>query len=87
VRHVLWALPDPAAAVERWASLLRPGGVLQLVEGCWSTGSGLPAAECERLVLAHLGSVTIRRLEDPTLWGGPIDDERFLLRALGRDVR
>jgi SAM-dependent methyltransferase len=87
VRHVLWALPDPAAAVERWAALLRPGGVLLLVEGCWSTGSGLSAAECERLVLAHLESVTVRRLEDPALWGHPIEDERFLVRALGRDIK
>jgi SAM-dependent methyltransferase len=87
VRHVLWALPDPGAAVERWAALLRPGGVLLLIEGCWSTGSGLSAAECERLALGHLDSVTVRRLEDPTLWGRPVDDERFLLRALARDVR
>jgi SAM-dependent methyltransferase len=87
VRHVLWALPDPGAAVERWADLLRPGGVLLLVEGCWSTGSGLSAAECEQLVLRHLESVTVRRLEDPALWGRPVDDERFLVRALSRDVR
>jgi SAM-dependent methyltransferase len=87
VRHVLWALPDPGVAVERWAALLRPGGVLLLIEGCWSTGSGLPAAECERLALAHLDSVTLRRLEDPILWGRPVDDERFLLRGLARDVR
>jgi SAM-dependent methyltransferase len=87
VRHVLWALPDPGAAVERWAALLRPGGVLLLVEGCWSTGSGLSAGECEQLVLPHLESVTVRRLEDPALWGRPVDDERFLLRALSRDVR
>jgi SAM-dependent methyltransferase len=87
VRHVLWALPDPGAAVERWAALLRPGGVLLLIEGCWSTGSGLSAVECERLVLGHLESVTVRRLEDPALWGRPIDDERFLVRGLARDLR
>jgi SAM-dependent methyltransferase len=87
VRHVLWALPAPGAAVERWAALLRPGGVLLLIEGCWSTGSGLSAVECERLVLGHLESVTVRRLEDPALWGRPIDDERFLVRGLARDLR
>src|SRR5689334_16921818 len=27
-RHVLWALPEPAAVVGRWRELLRPGGRL-----------------------------------------------------------
>jgi SAM-dependent methyltransferase len=40
VRHVLWTLPDPHAALRRWRSLLRPGGRLVLVEGRW----GPPAA-------------------------------------------
>ena len=42
-RHVLWALPDPAAALARWVELLAPGGRLVLVEGSWSTGAGLTA--------------------------------------------
>ena len=40
-RHVLWALPDPAAALTRWIGLLAPGGRLVLVEGRWHTGGGL----------------------------------------------
>ena len=28
-RHVLWAMPDPAAALKRWIELLGPDGVLQ----------------------------------------------------------
>ena len=40
-RHVLWALPDPAAALERWIGLLGAGGRLVLVEGRWHTGGGL----------------------------------------------
>ena len=40
-RHVLWAMPDPAAALIRWCGLLRPTGSLVLVEGRWSTGAGL----------------------------------------------
>ncbi|GHF56087.1 SAM-dependent methyltransferase [Amycolatopsis bartoniae] len=42
-RHVVWALPDPAAALGRWVRLLRPGGRVVLVEGRWATGTGLTA--------------------------------------------
>ncbi|WP_441247997.1 class I SAM-dependent methyltransferase [Kitasatospora sp. McL0602] len=34
-RHLLWTLPDPAAALETWVGMLRPGGRLVLVEGRW----------------------------------------------------
>jgi SAM-dependent methyltransferase len=35
VRHVIWTLPDPAAALRAWVGRLRPGGRLVLVEGRW----------------------------------------------------
>ncbi|GAA1069594.1 class I SAM-dependent methyltransferase [Kitasatospora nipponensis] len=35
VRHLLWTLPDPHAALRAWAERLRPGGRLVLVEGRW----------------------------------------------------
>ncbi|MGI5291422.1 class I SAM-dependent methyltransferase [Nonomuraea polychroma] len=38
-RHLLWTIPEPEAALTRWAVLLRPGGRLVLVEGRWSTSS------------------------------------------------
>ncbi|MFG3305525.1 methyltransferase domain-containing protein [Streptomyces wuyuanensis] len=81
VRHVLWALPDPEAALAHWTSLLRPGGRLVLVEGVWD-GSGLPAAR----LIAALGPLTRRieheRLSDVTgLWGRPVHDERYALVA------
>nr|QEO75028.1 hypothetical protein [uncultured bacterium] len=78
-RHVLWALPDPAAALKRWAGLLRPGGLLVLVEGRWSTGAGLTAADCRALVLEVRREAEVTRLDDPALWGRAIDDERYLL--------
>ena len=81
-RHVLWALDDPAAAVGRWVRLLRPGGRLVLVEGRWSTGGGLTAAECRDLVLRHRSIADVRPLGgEPLLWGGPVDDERYLLSS------
>ncbi|MFI9385855.1 class I SAM-dependent methyltransferase [Kutzneria sp. NPDC052558] len=76
-RHVLWTLP--AEAVGRWVELLRPGGRLVLVEGRWSTGAGLTAEQCRRLVLRHRREAVVTPLTDPALWGGPIDDERYVL--------
>jgi SAM-dependent methyltransferase len=78
-RHVLWALPEPAAALARWLQLVRPGGRLVLVEGRWDTGVGLSAAACRGLVLRHRQAVQVHRLDDPALWGRAIADERYLL--------
>lgn len=81
VRHVLWALPDPTAAVATWRGLLRDGGHLLLVEGRWHTGAGLSSGETVSLVSAQFAEVTLRQLPDPALWGGPITDERYLVTA------
>jgi SAM-dependent methyltransferase len=78
-RHVLWALPDPAAALKVWVDLLKPGGLLVLIEGRWSTGAGLTAAACRALVLEARQEADVVRLDDPALWGRSIDDERYLL--------
>lgn len=79
VRHVLWAMPDPDAAVGRWVQLLRPAGRLLLVEGRWHTGGGLSAEQARELVARHRAHVRVEHLHDQTLWGGPISDERYLL--------
>lgn len=78
-RHVLWAMPDPEAAIARWVGLLAPDGRLVLVEGHWATGAGLTTAECERIVRTAREDVEVRPLPDPVLWGKPISDERYLL--------
>jgi SAM-dependent methyltransferase len=78
-RHVLWALPDPSAALAGWVALLRPGGRLVLVEGRWSTGAGLPAERCAALVREHRREALVHPLDDPALWGRTITDERYLL--------
>ncbi len=80
-RHVLWALPDPVAVVGRWASALRPGGRLVLVEGNWATGAGLTAARCAEMVGQWCSRVEVRHLPDPALWGREITDERYLVVA------
>jgi SAM-dependent methyltransferase len=82
VRHVLWAMPDPSAAVDRWLSLLTPAGVLILVEGFWHTGAGIAAADLLELVSSRTRALMWRRLDnEPALWGGPVTDERYLIAA------
>jgi SAM-dependent methyltransferase len=78
-RHVLWAMPDRLGALRRWINLLRRHGRLVLIEGMWSTGAGMPAAECERLLGEHRQSFSVRHLRDESLWGRSIDDERYLI--------
>jgi len=82
-RHVLWALPDPAAALDRWIELLAPAGLLILIEGRWHTGVGLTADESLRLVSERREDVQLRMLDDPAYWGGAITDERYLIVSRG----
>jgi SAM-dependent methyltransferase len=78
-RHVLWALPDPSAALRQWLGLLVPGGRLVLVEGRWSTGAGLGADETVALVEATGRAATLTRLPEARYWGRAITDERYLV--------
>lgn len=78
-RHVLWAMPDPATALQNWIELLTPTGLLILIEGRWSTGVGLTAAESVSLVSELRNDVELRLLNDPSYWGGPTSDERYLI--------
>ncbi len=84
-RHVVWALPDPAAALRRWVDLLAPDGRLVLVEGLWSTGAGMRADALRALVEPLELDVVVTPLTDPALWGKEIQDERFAL--VGRRAR
>ena len=78
-RHVLWALPDPDAALGRWTRLLPGPGTMVLVEGLWGTGAGIPSPECRELVLRHRHHADVVPLTDPKLWGKEISDERYLI--------
>lgn len=80
-RHVLWALPQPAVVLQRWANLLKPGGRLVLIEGYWSAG-GLHAEEVVAALPPVLTNVTVDQLSgEPQLWGGPVNDERYAVIA------
>ena len=81
-RHILFMLPEPERVIERWVALLRPGGVLVLVEGFWGTGAGLRSEETLALVHPHRPVVHLHQLaEHPSLWGKEVDDERYLVHS------
>ncbi|HEU4811824.1 MAG TPA: class I SAM-dependent methyltransferase [Nocardioides sp.] len=80
-RHVLWAMPDPTAALRSWLGLLAPGGRLVLVEGRWFNDAGLSAAQTE-ILLAGVGRrAEVTMLPEAVYWGREIDDERYLVLA------
>ncbi|TJZ43606.1 methyltransferase domain-containing protein [Streptomyces piniterrae] len=82
VRHVLWALPDPAAALRRWAGLLAPGGRLVLIEGRWGEADpiGIPAGELVSLAAPLAERTHLEELSyDSALWGKEVNDERYAL--------
>ncbi|MGA8459828.1 MAG: class I SAM-dependent methyltransferase, partial [Streptosporangiaceae bacterium] len=51
-RHLLWTLPDPAAALAAWRRAV-PTGRLVLVEGTWGKTTGIPAVQAEARRLAR----------------------------------
>ncbi len=81
-RHLLWALPEPAEVLRRWAALLRPGGRLVLIEGRWGTGAGLAAGEILAALPPALNPHPVRDLsQQPQLWGREVADERYAIVA------
>jgi ubiquinone/menaquinone biosynthesis C-methylase UbiE len=81
-RHVVWALPDPEIAIRRWLACLRPAGVMVLIEGRWCTGTGIGSDALSAIVSPMAAETNVVELRDAALWGRPIDDERYLLRAV-----
>ena len=81
-RHLLWALPEPAQALQRWTNLLTPGGRLVLIEGHWHTGAGLHSHEVVAVLPTSFIHVSVQNLSSqPELWGGEITDERYAVTA------
>jgi SAM-dependent methyltransferase len=95
-RHLLWTLPDPTAALQRWIALSRPGGRLVLIEGRWNidqddtyvegsrslpwTG-GVTAQTLAKTLQPLVTDLRIEPLTDPALWGRAINDERYAIIA------
>ncbi len=95
VRHLVWTLPEPHSALRRWVNVLKRPGRIVLVEGRWSGAADpAPYVEgAERMpwpggvAADHLSAALeplvdgLRKelLDDPALWGRPIEDERYVL--------
>lgn len=80
-RHLVWAIPEPAAALDRWLSLMPAQGTLVLVEGLWGTGAGMSADALTAIVKPKVTTMSLRPLNDPALWGRTITDERYVVTA------
>jgi SAM-dependent methyltransferase len=92
-RHILWTLPDPRGALERWAGLLRPGGRVLLIEGRWGVESaeaepevpwraGVPSEELAGVVRELVGEPVVVQLRDSAYWGREVEHERYLVTAV-----
>jgi ubiquinone/menaquinone biosynthesis C-methylase UbiE len=79
VRHLVWTLPEPEAALRRWVGLLRRPGRIVLVEGRWETAAGITAGDLGAALAPLVGQLRTERLDDPALWGRPVQDERYAL--------
>lgn len=82
-RHLVWTLPDPAAALRRWTSLLRPGGHLVLIEGRWGPepAAGMSADVLTATVRPFVARLHVEHLTASVFWGREIGDERYALLA------
>jgi 2-polyprenyl-3-methyl-5-hydroxy-6-metoxy-1,4-benzoquinol methylase len=80
-RRLLWALPDPPAALERWKNILTQSGQMILIVGFWMTGAGLKANDIIKMLPNGLSLVERTDLRSQSvLWGKQVNDERYALR-------
>lgn len=81
-RHLLWALPDIDQVLARWLKFLKKPGRLVLIEGFWHTGAGLHAEQITKALPPSIISIVVHPLsQQPDLWGGPVNDERYAVIA------
>jgi len=94
-RHVIWTLPQPREAVQAWCELLKPGGLLILIEGIFEMSDrtvypqlaaqlplygGRPGEELVALlVAAGFRDTAIKPLMDAALWLETPTRPRFLV--------
>lgn len=81
-RQVLWALPDKHAALKNWTTLLKPRGRMIFIEGLFASGNGMAESAILDALPDTMTHLQTRDLStDQALWGGPLNDQRYLLIA------
>jgi ubiquinone/menaquinone biosynthesis C-methylase UbiE len=94
-RHVIWTLPQPREAVRAWKALLKPGGLLVLIEGLFEMSDrtvypqletqlplygGRPGEELAALLEGEgFRQTAVRPLMDATLWLETPTRPRFMV--------
>jgi ubiquinone/menaquinone biosynthesis C-methylase UbiE len=94
-RHVIWTLPQPREAVRAWQALLKPGGLLVLIEGIFAMSDrtvyqdleaqlplygGRPGEELATLLEAEgFTQPAVRPLMDAALWLETPTRPRFMV--------
>jgi ubiquinone/menaquinone biosynthesis C-methylase UbiE len=94
-RHVIWTLPQPRKAVRAWQALLKPGGLLILIEGIFEMSAntvyqqleaqlplygGRPGEELAALLEAEgYRQTVVRPLMDAALWLEAPTRPRFMV--------
>lgn len=72
-RHVLWTLPNPQKAIQAWKSLLKPGGIIIIIDGHFSRRDRTPLQRIWRLGAMPL--ILMTELRDPRI---PQDMDEYL---------
>lgn len=82
-RYLMWTLRDPDVALRNWAALLRPGGVLALVDSTWFP-QGLDAASATDVAddFLRLYDTDVREAL-PLAASRSIEDTRTLVERAG----
>jgi ubiquinone/menaquinone biosynthesis C-methylase UbiE len=99
-RHVIWTLPQPREALRAWQALLRPGGLLILIEGIFEMSDrtiysqleaqlplygGRSGEELATLLEAEgLVETRVRPLMDASLWLETPTRPRFMVTGRRR---
>ncbi len=94
-RYLMWTLRDPVGALRRWRSLLRPGGVLAVVDSTWFeeglAGSPQEFIDSYEGLLQQLPLATARGIEETaeavTAAGYQEVRTRALTEVLETDIR